>query len=102
MMSMQDDAAAENRRIALEAPLPEAVAEHRVHGCCSFIVSSEDAAERGMHVERREELRRDQVDAHPFRGGAVAESHVRFAMTKHLRQRGGSRGYWTPAVRRQC
>ena len=58
-LAVDDDAAADDRRVAVEAALPQRVAEHDdVVAAEGLVVAHEAAAERGPDAERVEEVRR--------------------------------------------
>jgi hypothetical protein len=63
---MQNDPASYSRWIALEAPLPEIVAEHRVVGGGVVVIRREHASQVSSYPERREEIRRDQMHPDAF------------------------------------
>ena len=53
------------------------------------LTTPQDPTESGVYAQRREEIRRDKVDAHTLGRRAVTEGDVCFALANHLRQARG-------------
>ena len=94
-----DDAASDDRRVAVEAALPEAVAEDDdVMAAERLVVAHEAAAERRADAERVEEAGRHLEALQPLRILALDQVGVpprdRRQVRRSCRRRRASRGSW--------